>query len=102
MKRVRLGKELQELNKVLLKKEQLQKQMSENDGHISAMKTQYEETMKKLESEVTTLQQEKESLATQLQTAKHNPGASSKVAEQRRRRLKELETQIGTLKKKQV
>ena len=41
-KRAKLGKELQELNKILQKKETLSKQMTESGSHISQMKAQYE------------------------------------------------------------
>ena len=57
--------------------------------------------MKKLEGEVNKLQHEREDLQTQLVSARSNP-AANKVAEQRRKRLKELEEQISQLKKQQV
>ena len=55
--------------------------------------------MHQLEGEISTLQKEKEDLTSAFNKAKTIPGGS-KISEQRRQRLKELEQQMSQLKKK--
>ncbi|KAL5011365.1 hypothetical protein ScPMuIL_009916 [Solemya velum] len=66
---------------------------------MQALRGQYEMSMKQLEGEISTLQKEKEMLNTALHEARTNV-ASSKISEQRRKRLQELEQQMSQLKKK--
>ncbi|XP_070552718.1 chromosome-associated kinesin KIF4-like [Ptychodera flava] len=99
LRRAEMNRQLQELNKALQMKQELASQMTDNDGRMTAMKIQYETTMKQLESEISSLQKEKDDLAKALVEVKNNTVAS-KLSEQRRQRLRELESQIGQLKKK--
>ncbi|XP_033743616.1 chromosome-associated kinesin KIF4A-like [Pecten maximus] len=99
LRQARMNRELLELNKLLEKKEHLASQMNRSDQHMDAMKKQYETAMKDLEIEVTILQREKDEMQSALDTARVNSNVN-KVAEQRRKRLKELEQQISDLRKK--
>ncbi|XP_067664129.1 chromosome-associated kinesin KIF4A-like [Haliotis asinina] len=101
LKQAQMNRELQELNRLLAKKEELASQMTDNDGKMETMKKHYELSMKELETEISDLQKEKESLSHALMDAKMN-SAANKISEQRRRRMQELETQIAKLKKKMV
>ncbi|CAG2213204.1 KIF4 [Mytilus edulis] len=78
-RQAKMTNELQELNKLLEKKERLAKQMTQNDDQMKAMKGQYDHAISGMNSEIET---------------------TSKVAEQRRQRLKELEQQMSQLKRK--
>lgn len=98
-RQAKMTNELQELNKLLEKKELLAKQMTNNDNQMKEMKGQYETAINDMNSEIENLQKEKEELAQALENAKANT-ATSKVAEQRRQRLKELEQQLSQLKRK--
>ncbi|XP_063414423.1 chromosome-associated kinesin KIF4-like isoform X3 [Mytilus trossulus] len=98
-RQAKMTNELQELNKLLEKKERLAKQMTQNDDQMKAMKGQYDHAISGMNSEIESLQKEKEELAQALENAKYN-SATSKVAEQRRQRLKELEQQMSQLKRK--
>ncbi|KAL3880607.1 hypothetical protein ACJMK2_032834 [Sinanodonta woodiana] len=100
LRQAKMNKELLELNKLLEKKEQLANQMSQSDKLMS-IKTQYEESIKELEHEVGSLQKEKDGLMQALEDAKQNSNAT-KVSEQRRKRLQELEQQISDLRKKMI
>lgn len=99
LRRARMNNELNELNKILEKKEKLASQMTQNDVKIVEMKEQYENSMKNLENEISSLQKEKETLSVALEDARTN-AAASKLSEQRRKRLQELEGQMGELRKK--
>ncbi|XP_060079609.1 chromosome-associated kinesin KIF4A-like [Ylistrum balloti] len=99
LRQARMNRELLELNKLLEKKEHLASQMTRSDEHMDAMKKQYETALKDLELEVTILQKEKDEMQSALDSARVNSNAN-KVAEQRRKRLKELEQQISDLRKK--
>nr|XP_002737932.2 PREDICTED: chromosome-associated kinesin KIF4-like isoform X1 [Saccoglossus kowalevskii] len=99
LRRAEMGRQLQELNNALAMKQELASAMGESDEKMSSMKVQYEETMKQLESEITSLQQEKDELAKALHEVKNNT-VVSKISEQRRRRLQELEGEMSKLKKK--
>ncbi|XP_045202855.1 chromosome-associated kinesin KIF4-like [Mercenaria mercenaria] len=101
LRRARMNSQLTELNKILEKKEKLANQYSQNDTKMEAMKEQYEQTMKNLEHEISSLQKEKVNLSSALEDARTN-AAASKLSEQRRKRLQELEGQMGDLKKKLV
>ncbi|GLV42213.1 Kinesin-like protein at 3A [Carabus blaptoides fortunei] len=91
-----LNMELQELNRVLALKEQLASQIMTNANHMVDYAAIAEN-----ETKITALEKEKEELVQQLRNVKSN-AASSKIAEQRRKRVKELETHISELNKKVI
>lgn len=99
LRQAKLGQELLQLNKLLEKKEMLANQMTQNDDKMESMRQQYEVAKKDMESEINNLQREKDNLQHALEDARSNANAN-KVAEQRRKRLKELELQISDLRKK--
>lgn len=90
---------LQELTRALAIKEQLAATLVANSSSISSFKPEYQENMKQLEGQITALQQERDTLQQQLKSVQSN-NASGKIAEQRRKRLQELEAQMSELKKK--
>ncbi|XP_078607912.1 chromosome-associated kinesin KIF4A-like [Branchiostoma floridae x Branchiostoma japonicum] len=98
LRQAQMNKQLAELNKALQMKQELANKMSQNDNCMESVRSEYEASVKKLEDEVSILLKEKEELCSMLQAAKSNN--SLKVSEQRRKRVKELETQIGLLKRK--
>ncbi|XP_019629575.1 PREDICTED: chromosome-associated kinesin KIF4A-like [Branchiostoma belcheri] len=98
LRQAQMNKQLAELNKALQMKQELASKMSQNDNCMEEVRSEYEANVKKLEDEVSILLKEKEELCSMLQAAKSNN--SLKVSEQRRKRVKELETQIGVLKRK--
>ncbi|XP_077984667.1 chromosome-associated kinesin KIF4-like [Glandiceps talaboti] len=101
LRRAEMNRQLQDLNKALQMKQELASKMSHNDDRMMSMKIQYETSMNQLETEISSLQKEKDELAKALVEAKCNT-AGNKVSEQRRKRLQELEGQIGQLRKKLV
>lgn len=74
--------------------------MSTNDTHISAMKTDYEKRLKGMEEQINLLLKEKEELSQKLHSS--SSAVASKISEQRRKRLQELEGHINDLKKKVI
>ncbi|XP_006991859.1 chromosome-associated kinesin KIF4A-like [Peromyscus maniculatus bairdii] len=94
-----MSKELAELNKALALKEALARKITFSGGQQQPTQCQYEVNIKSLESEVSSLQKEKEQLLLELQTAKKDVN-QAKLSEHRRKCLQELETQIADLKKK--
>lgn len=100
LRQAKLQGELHELNRNLALKEELMGKMTSNDTQFVAMKIKYEKEKKDLESHVDILAKERDELTQQLRSISKNPG-SFKIAEQRRKRVKELEEQINGLKKKQ-
>lgn len=101
LRQAKLQDELHELNRNLALKEELMGKMTSNDSQFVAMKIKYEKEKKDLESHIDILAKERDELTQQLRTISKNPG-SVKIAEQRRKRVKELEEQINNLKKKQA
>ncbi|XP_051034980.1 chromosome-associated kinesin KIF4A isoform X2 [Phodopus roborovskii] len=99
LRQAQMSKELIELNKALALKEALAKKMTQNDSQLQPIQFQYQDNIKNLESEVLSLQKEKEELILELQTAKKDAN-QAKLSERRRKRLQELEGQIADLKKK--
>uniref|UniRef100_A0A8C6N272 Kinesin family member 4 n=1 Tax=Mus spicilegus TaxID=10103 RepID=A0A8C6N272_MUSSI len=99
LRQAQMSKELIELNKALALKEALAKKMTQNDNQLQPIQFQYQDNIKNLESEVLSLQREKEELVLELQTAKKDAN-QAKLSERRRKRLQELEGQIADLKKK--
>lgn len=94
-----LNQELQELTRALAIKEQLAATLVANSSSITTLNPEHQENMKQLESQINSLQQERDMLQVQLKSVQSNT-ASSKIAEQRRKRLQELEAQMSDLKKK--
>lgn len=102
MRRAALSKELEDLNRVLQAKEELASKMSMNDQHLEVMKMQFEATNRDLECEIAALKKERDELSTLLasQQKSAKSAAGNKVAEQRRKRIQELEDRVGQLRKK--
>ncbi|XP_067121658.1 chromosome-associated kinesin KIF4 [Centruroides vittatus] len=98
LRQAAMNRELQELEHALALKEDLAFRMKENDSQMAVMRLQYETCLKELEEEVSKLQKEKELLSNQLKVV-HTNNNTSKISEQRRKRLQELEVQISQLKK---
>ncbi|KAJ8028309.1 Chromosome-associated kinesin KIF4 [Holothuria leucospilota] len=99
LRQAQLGRELQELNKALALKQELAMKMGQSDEKMEVMKLQYEANIKTLEGQIEALQNEKDTLSIALQNNK-SLSATSKISEQRRQRMKELEGEISNLKKK--
>lgn len=102
MRRAAMSKELEELNKVLQAKEELANKISINDTHLEVIKIQYETTTQELEREVAALKRERDELSAAILTAqKDSKGTSGlkKAAEQRRKRIQELEERVAQLRK---
>lgn len=86
--------QLQEISKSLALKEDLAQQiLSQNYGIIDA------NSVKENELRIKTLEEEKDKLLHQLKNSQNQP-PNSKVAEQRRKQIKDLEHEIDDLKKK--
>ncbi|XP_066943400.1 chromosome-associated kinesin KIF4A-like [Macrobrachium rosenbergii] len=100
LRQAKLNEELQDLNKALALKEELMSKMSNNDTQFVAMKIQYEKEKQDLEKHIDILSKERDELMQQLKVASSG-STSNKIAEQRRKRVQELEGQILGLKKKQ-
>lgn len=91
---IRLNKELQEVMNSLAMKEHLCQQIAANSHHMVDYAAISEN-----EAKIATLEKEKVQLLEQLKTTKTTE-ATSKLSEQRRKRVQELENQIQTLNKK--
>ncbi|XP_070385939.1 chromosome-associated kinesin KIF4-like isoform X2 [Dermacentor albipictus] len=101
MRRAALSKELEDLNRVLQAKEELASKMSMNDQHLEVVKLQYEANNRELEREVAILKKERDDLAAMLSSQQNTKSAAgNKVAEQRSKRIQELEDRVGQLRKK--
>ncbi|XP_063877388.1 chromosome-associated kinesin KIF4-like isoform X2 [Scylla paramamosain] len=100
LRQARLNEELQGLNRALAMKEELMNKMAVNDTQFVAMREQHEKEKKQLEVHIDLLCKERDELMQQLKVAAHG-SASSKVSEQRRKKVQELEAQIADLKQKQ-
>ncbi|XP_076777013.1 chromosome-associated kinesin KIF4A-like [Arvicanthis niloticus] len=99
LRQAQMSKELTELNQALAVKEALARKITFNGGQLQPTHCQYEANIKSLESEVTSLQKEKEQLLLDLQLAKKDVN-QAKLSEYRRKCLQELEGQIADLKRK--
>ncbi|XP_040598555.1 chromosome-associated kinesin KIF4A-like [Mesocricetus auratus] len=99
LRQAQMAKELTELNKALTLKEALARKITFSGGQLQPIHCQYEANIKTLESEVSSLQKEKEQLLLELQMAKKDVN-QAKLSEHRRKCLQELEAQIADLKKK--
>ncbi|XP_075221489.1 kinesin-like protein 3A [Lycorma delicatula] len=94
-----LSKELQVLTKNLAYKEELVKKLAASSGFMADTRTDSEGHMKDFQEQISSLQHERDELAEQLRTMQQN-SVGNKLAEQRRKRLQELEQRIGLLNKK--
>lgn len=90
-----LTAQLQDLNRLLVQKEQLASDMTQNDEKLKEMRHQYEDSIQKLEEEIENLQKEKDSLC-----GKKEGDTTSKISEQRRKRIQDLEQQMQDLRRK--
>ncbi|RUS72535.1 hypothetical protein EGW08_019702 [Elysia chlorotica] len=94
-----LQRELGEINRILSTKQALAEKIQAAEDQMEAMKSKYETILSEFKAKTSQLEKEKEQLTSNLVDAKTKANAS-KVAEQRRQRLKELEQQMTQLKKK--
>ncbi|XP_068187205.1 kinesin family member 4 [Antennarius striatus] len=101
LRQAQLSKELIELNKVLVLKEAFVKKMCQNDTQLEPMQSEHQKNVHSLQLAVESLQKEKEDLVLALQSAKKDTN-QAKLSEQRRKRLQELEGQLGDMKKKLI
>ncbi|XP_011609744.1 kinesin family member 4 [Takifugu rubripes] len=99
LRQAQLSKELIELNKVLGLKEAFMKKMCQNDSQLEPMQSEHQKNVQTLQTAVDSLQKEKDELVLALQSAKKDTN-QAKLSEQRRKRLQELEGQLGDMKKK--
>ncbi|XP_031166887.1 kinesin family member 4 isoform X1 [Sander lucioperca] len=99
LRQAQLSKELIELNKVLCLKEAFVKKMCQNDTQLEPMQSEHQKNVQTLQTAVDSLQKEKEELIFALQSAKKDSN-QAKLSEQRRKRLQELEGNLGDMKKK--
>ncbi|XP_072231049.1 kinesin family member 4 [Leuresthes tenuis] len=99
LRQAQFSKELIELNKVLHLKEAFMKKMCANDSQLETVQSEHQKNVQTLHSAVDSLQKEKEELVLALQSAKKDTN-QAKLSEQRRKRLQELEAQLGDMKKK--
>ncbi|XP_012882619.1 PREDICTED: chromosome-associated kinesin KIF4A-like [Dipodomys ordii] len=99
LRQAQISKELLELNKALVLKEDLARKMTQNDSQLQPIQLQYQDNIKHLELDIISLQKEKEELSLELQSAKKDVN-QAKLSEHRRKCLQELEGQIADLKKK--
>ncbi|XP_076066005.1 kinesin-like protein 3A [Oratosquilla oratoria] len=98
LRQAKLNEELHELNRALTLKEELMVKMSANDDRFVSLRATYEKNVKDLEDQVNIVSKERDQLTQQLRSTL--APAASKISEQRRKRLKELEGQMQSLKKK--
>ncbi|XP_048219569.1 chromosome-associated kinesin KIF4A-like [Perognathus longimembris pacificus] len=99
LRQAQISKELLELNKALVLKEDLARKMTQNESQLQPIQLQYQDNIKHLELEIISLQKEKEELVLELHSAKKDVN-QTKLSEHRRKCLQELEGQIADLKKK--
>merc|ERR1712029_464399 len=95
-----LALQLQNINDMLDKKEQLASTMMVNEEKFTEMREKYEESLAKMQEELATLQQERDKLEKQGSKAPKSNDPACKISEQRRKRNQELEAQITEMKKK--
>ncbi|KAK3794959.1 hypothetical protein RRG08_001105 [Elysia crispata] len=99
IRQAELQRELGEINRILSTKQALAEKIQAAEDQMEAMKSKYETMLSEFKAKTSQLEKEKEQLTSNLMDAKSKANAS-KVAEQRRQRLKELEQQMLQLKKK--
>ncbi|GFO46913.1 chromosome-associated kinesin kif4a [Plakobranchus ocellatus] len=99
IRQAELQRELGEINRILNTKQALAQKIEAAEEQMETMKTKYEMMLSEFKTKTLQLERENEQLTSNLVDAKSKANAS-KVAEQRRHRLKELEQQMAQLKKK--
>lgn len=95
-RQVALNSELLDIQRQLIMKQSLAVQLATNNQYMVDYKAMAEN-----EAKIDHLQKEKDELLQQLKTVQTH-GPSSKLAEQRRKRVQELETQLHDLHKKVI
>ena len=98
LKQNALATQLAALNKQLAQKEQIAISLTQQEDKLKEVRHQYEAQLDQMESQLTTLGKEKEQLH---QHNKAEP-ANSKLSEERRKRIQELEGEMANLRKKVV
>ena len=98
LKQNALATQLASLNKQLAQKEQYAENLSQQEDKLREIRKQYEEKLVEMESQMKLLEKEKGEL---MQQNRSEP-ASSKIAEQRRKRIQELEGSMSDLRKKLI
>ena len=98
LKQNALANQLASLNKQLAQKEQYAENLSQQEDKLREIRKQYEEKLVEMESQMKLLEKEKGEL---MQQNRSEP-ASSKIAEQRRKRIQELEGSMSDLRKKLI
>ena len=98
MKQNALATQLASLNKQLAQKEQYALVLNDQEDKLKEVRKKYEDQFEKMETQMKSLEKEKDNL---VQISRAEP-VTSKLSEQRRRRIQDLESQIGDLKKKLI
>jgi hypothetical protein len=101
LQQVKRTKELQELNTKLALKEELGSKLMAGMNHMSSIGTDYENSMKDLQQQISDFQKEKDELMHILQKVQ-NRNSKDRASAQRRKRLQELEQKICELSKKRI
>jgi len=97
LKHSELSNQLSELNKMLVQKQELASKMEESDEKMTAMRKNYEGTIKSMEVEISRLQKEKDELS-----QKQKVEATGQVSEMRRKKIQELEEKIKSMTRQQA
>ncbi|XP_024081680.1 chromosome-associated kinesin KIF4-like isoform X1 [Cimex lectularius] len=101
LSQAKINKEIYQITKNLVWKEELMAKLSENVNGLGVIEGVSQKEVDDLKKQVESLQAEKDELLSQINNAAVNSANNaSKVAEQRRKRLHELEQQKTTLLKK--
>ena len=98
LKQNALATQLASLNKQLAQKEQYALVLNDQESKLKEVRKKYEDQFDKMESQMKSLEKEKDNL---VQQSRAEP-VTSKLSEQRRKRIQELESQISDLKKKLI
>jgi kinesin family protein 4/21/27 len=93
-----LTNQLMNLNKMLAQKERLASAMEANEEQLQKLNEKHEKDIVSLETEIANLQKEKSHLKQTHRNAGHDP--TSKIAEQRRKRIQELEQKLTEVNRK--
>ena len=97
-KQANLASQLNNLNDMLAKKEELASTMMANEEKIQEMREKYEKSLASLQEELATLQQEKDKLdSVEKNKSSKNNEPNCKISEQRRKRIQELENQVQNI-----
>ena len=93
-----LATQLASLNKQLAQKEQYALVLNDQEEKLKEVRKKYEDQFEKMETQMKSLEKEKDTL---VQQSRAEP-VTSKLSEQRRKRIQDLESQISDLKKKLI